>query len=93
MISANSHLTPDRSHMMLSLDELQADVLILGTGGAGMLAAFHVTTAKPGARIVIAVKGLIGQSDCTRMVRGGYNCFYPAIFSFILGWSADRTDC
>src|SRR5437879_3316433 len=58
---------------MLPLDELQADVLILGAGGAGMLAALHVTTANPRARIVIAVKGLLGQSGCTRMVQGGYN--------------------
>ena len=43
--------------MMLPIDDLQADVLILG---AGMLAALHVTTANPTARIVIAVKGVIG---------------------------------
>src|SRR3954465_9971735 len=59
---------------MLPIDDLTADVLILGAGGAGMLAALHVTTANPRARIVIAVKGLIGQSGCTRMVQGGYNC-------------------
>src|SRR3954471_14530449 len=59
---------------MLPIDELSCDVLILGAGGAGMLAALHVTTANPAARIVIAVKGLIGQSGCTRMVQGGYNC-------------------
>src|SRR6476659_8968186 len=59
---------------MLPIDELTADVLILGAGGAGMLAALHVTTANPKARIVIVVKGLVGQSGCTRMVQGGYNC-------------------
>jgi succinate dehydrogenase/fumarate reductase flavoprotein subunit len=59
--------------MMLPIDELSCDVLILGAGGAGMLAALHVTSANPAARIVIAVKGLIGQSGCTRMVQGGYN--------------------
>jgi succinate dehydrogenase/fumarate reductase flavoprotein subunit len=58
----------------LPIDELSCDVLILGAGGAGMLAALHITTATPSARIVIAVKGLIGQSGCTRMVQGGYNC-------------------
>src|SRR5438128_7008811 len=67
---------------MLPLDELQADVLILGAGGAGMLAALHVTTANPRARIVIAVKGLIGQSGCTRMVQGGYNCVLNSADSF-----------
>jgi succinate dehydrogenase / fumarate reductase flavoprotein subunit/fumarate reductase flavoprotein subunit len=67
---------------MLPIDDLTADVLILGAGGAGMLAALHVTTANPRARIVIAVKGLIGQSGCTRMVQGGYNCVLNSADSF-----------
>src|SRR5882757_5254611 len=67
---------------MLPIDDLTADVLILGAGGAGMLAALHVTTANPAARIVIAVKGLIGQSGCTRMVQGGYNCVLNSADSF-----------
>jgi succinate dehydrogenase / fumarate reductase flavoprotein subunit/fumarate reductase flavoprotein subunit len=67
---------------MLPIDELSCDVLILGAGGAGMLAALHVTTANPKARIVIAVKGLVGQSGCTRMVQGGYNCVLNAADSF-----------
>jgi len=67
---------------LLPIDELQCDVLILGAGGAGMLAALHVTTANPTARIVIAVKGLIGQSGCTRMVQGGYNCVLSPADSF-----------
>jgi succinate dehydrogenase / fumarate reductase flavoprotein subunit/fumarate reductase flavoprotein subunit len=68
--------------MMLPIDDLSCDVLILGAGGAGMLAALHVTTANPRARIVIAVKGLVGQSGCTRMVQGGYNCVLNAADSF-----------
>ena len=67
---------------LLPLDDLSCDVLILGAGGAGMLAALHVTTANPTARIVIAVKGLIGQSGCTRMVQGGYNCVLNSADSF-----------
>jgi succinate dehydrogenase / fumarate reductase flavoprotein subunit/fumarate reductase flavoprotein subunit len=67
---------------MLPLDDLSCDVLILGAGGAGMLAALHVTTANPRARIVIAVKGLVGQSGCTRMVQGGYNCVLNPADSF-----------
>src|SRR6476659_10197735 len=74
----HSHRRPP----LLPLDELQTDVLILGAGGAGMLAALHVTTANPRARIVIAVKGLIGQSGCTRMVQGGYNCVLNSADSF-----------
>ncbi|HEX4413170.1 MAG TPA: FAD-binding protein [Lacipirellulaceae bacterium] len=67
---------------MLPLDEISCDVLILGAGGAGMLAALHVTNANPKTRIVIAVKGLIGQSGCTRMVQGGYNCVLNSADSF-----------
>src|SRR5918999_1252295 len=71
-----------RRSPLLPLDELQCDVLILGAGGAGMLAALHVTTANPTARIVIAVKGLLGQSGCTRMVQGGYNWVLNSADSF-----------
>jgi succinate dehydrogenase / fumarate reductase flavoprotein subunit/fumarate reductase flavoprotein subunit len=67
---------------MLPIESLSCDVLILGAGGAGMLAALHITTANPGARIVIAVKGLLGQSGCTRMVQGGYNCVLNPADSF-----------
>ena len=67
---------------MLPIDDLSCDVLILGAGGAGMLAALHVTTANPATRIVIAVKGLLGQSGCTRMVQGGYNCVLNPADSF-----------
>jgi succinate dehydrogenase / fumarate reductase flavoprotein subunit/fumarate reductase flavoprotein subunit len=67
---------------MLPIDNLSCDVLILGAGGAGMLAALHVTAGNPRASIVIAVKGLLGQSGCTRMVQGGYNCVLNAADSF-----------
>ncbi len=50
------------------------DILILGTGGAGMFAALHAQQSAPeGTKITIAVKGLIGKCGCTRMVQGGYN--------------------
>ena len=38
-----------------------------------MLAALHARRANQHLRIVVAAKGLIGQSGCTRMVQGGYN--------------------
>ncbi|MEA2711701.1 MAG: fumarate reductase flavoprotein subunit, partial [Phycisphaerales bacterium] len=59
---------------MLPLDEISCDILILGAGGAGMLCALHATETNPSTKIVIVVKGLLGQSGCTRMVQGGYNC-------------------
>jgi len=49
------------------------DVLILGSGGAGLFAALHAHQANPALSIVVAVKGLLGKCGCTRMVQGGYN--------------------
>src|SRR6266568_6670650 len=57
----------------LPLEHLDADILILGAGGAGLLAAVHAHEAGRKLRIVVVVKGLLGQSGCTRMVQGGYN--------------------
>jgi succinate dehydrogenase / fumarate reductase flavoprotein subunit/fumarate reductase flavoprotein subunit len=53
--------------------DVSCDVLILGSGGAGLLAALHAARTNPRLRIVLASKGLIGKSGCTRMVQGGYN--------------------
>lgn len=55
------------------MDEIDADILIIGAGGAGLLAALHAQEVSRKLKIVIAVKGLLGQSGCTRMVQGGYN--------------------
>ena len=56
------------------IDRHDTDILILGTGGAGLFAALHAQqTAPEGTRITVAVKGLIGKCGCTRMVQGGYN--------------------
>jgi fumarate reductase flavoprotein subunit len=52
---------------------LDTDVLILGSGGAGLFAALHAHKAAPQLSITVAVKGLLGKCGCTRMVQGGYN--------------------
>ncbi len=49
------------------------DILILGSGGAGLFAALHACQTDPDLKVTLAVKGLIGKSGCTRMVQGGYN--------------------
>ncbi|HIL17106.1 MAG TPA: FAD-dependent oxidoreductase [Deltaproteobacteria bacterium] len=54
-------------------ETLKTDVLILGSGGAGLCAALHLADAKSSHSVTIAVKGLFGKSGCTRMVQGGYN--------------------
>ena len=48
----------------------QTDILILGSGGAGLFAALHAAQANADLDITIAVKGLLGKCGCTRMVQG-----------------------
>jgi fumarate reductase flavoprotein subunit len=55
------------------LERNDADILIIGSGGAGLLAALHAHKANPELKISVAVKGLMGKCGCTRMVQGGYN--------------------
>jgi fumarate reductase flavoprotein subunit len=52
---------------------IKTDILILGSGGAGLFAALHAHQRNPDLSITVAVKGLLGKSGCTRMVQGGYN--------------------
>ena len=57
-----------------SIETHDTDILILGSGGAGLFAALHALQSAPeGTKVTMAVKGLIGKSGCTRMVQGGYN--------------------
>ncbi|MDB3953446.1 FAD-binding protein [Alphaproteobacteria bacterium] len=58
---------------MEKIERLQTDILVLGSGGAGLFAALHAHNANPDLDITVAVKGLLGKCGCTRMVQGGYN--------------------
>ncbi len=58
---------------MNAFDVVSTDILILGSGGAGLFAALHAHDADPSLDITVAVKGLLGKCGCTRMVQGGYN--------------------
>ncbi|WP_206931232.1 L-aspartate oxidase [Roseococcus thiosulfatophilus] len=69
---------------MTHIERRSTDILILGSGGAGLLAALHAKSANPELRVTVAVKGLLGKSGCTRMVQGGYNVALAA------GDSAER---
>ncbi|KGJ07102.1 fumarate reductase flavoprotein subunit [Paracoccus versutus] len=60
--------------LKFDIERDDTDILILGSGGAGLFAALHAQqSAPPGTRITLAVKGLVGKCGCTRMVQGGYN--------------------
>lgn len=58
---------------MSDVRRIVTDILILGSGGAGLFAALHAHAAAPELAITVAVKGLLGKCGCTRMVQGGYN--------------------
>src|SRR3990172_8340266 len=55
------------------MKRIKTDILILGSGGAGLFAALHAHQRDPQLSITVAVKGLLGKCGCTRMVQGGYN--------------------
>ena len=57
----------------MNITTLETDILILGSGGAGLFAALHAHQTNSNLHITIAVKGLLGKCGCTRMVQGGYN--------------------
>src|SRR5438876_8495050 len=57
----------------MDVERLKTDILILGSGGAGLFAALHALKANPDLDVTVASKGLLGKCGCTRMVQGGYN--------------------
>ena len=57
----------------MAIGRIRTDILILGSGGAGLFAALHAHAADPALDIIVATKGLLGKCGCTRMVQGGYN--------------------
>ncbi|MBY0335675.1 MAG: FAD-binding protein, partial [Acetobacteraceae bacterium] len=58
---------------MTAIERRRTDILVLGSGGAGLLGALHARQGNPSLTVTVAVKGLLGKSGCTRMVQGGYN--------------------
>ena len=54
-------------------ENITTDILILGTGGAGLMAALHAHWRDPEQQVLLVSKGMLGKSGCTRMVQGGYN--------------------
>lgn len=54
-------------------ETLRTDILILGMGAAGQLAALYAYDANPDLKITIVTKALKGKGGCSRMVQGGLN--------------------
>jgi succinate dehydrogenase / fumarate reductase flavoprotein subunit/fumarate reductase flavoprotein subunit len=55
-----------------SPEELDLDLVVVGSGAAGLMAVRHAAQADPGLRIALVSKGLPGRSGCSVMVMG-YN--------------------
>ncbi len=55
------------------MEELTLDLVVLGSGGAGLMACVRALTVYPDLRVGLVTKGLVGKSGCTRMVQGGFN--------------------
>jgi succinate dehydrogenase flavoprotein subunit len=55
------------------MDIIKADILIIGMGAAGQLAALYAYDANPDLKILITTKALRGKGGCSRMVQGGFN--------------------
>ena len=45
----------------MAMHRHRTDVLILGSGGAGLLAALHTKRVAPDLDVTVAVKGLLGE--------------------------------
>src|SRR5580765_7994894 len=57
----------------MTVDRVQADLLIVGMGAAAQMAALYVHDARPDLNILIVTKALKGKGGCSRMVQGGFN--------------------
>jgi succinate dehydrogenase / fumarate reductase flavoprotein subunit/fumarate reductase flavoprotein subunit len=51
---------------------LDLDVVVVGSGAAGLMAVRHALLADPGLRVALVSKGLLGRSGCSVMAMG-YN--------------------
>jgi len=49
-------------------ETLTTDILVLGTGGAGLMASLHAFWTNASLDITLVSKGMLGKSGCTRMV-------------------------
>ncbi len=52
---------------------IATDILIIGSGGAGLTATLHAYDSNPRLKIVLVGRGLLGKGGCSRLVQGGLN--------------------
>lgn len=51
-------------------ERLVVDVVVVGSGAAGLMAVRHATDADPDLRVALISKGLVGRSGCSVMAQG-----------------------
>jgi succinate dehydrogenase/fumarate reductase flavoprotein subunit len=79
LVSDGTHVALFRLIQILHQGETMAgekfttDILIIGMGAAGQLAALYAYDANPNLNITIVTKALKGKGGCSRMVQGGLN--------------------
>ncbi len=59
------------------IDRLEADVVVVGAGLAGMMAAIEAKRRKPECRVVLLDKGTAGSSGQSVFAAGVFNVFFP----------------
>lgn len=59
--------------MLREVRKIKKDILIIGMGAAGQLAALYAYDTNPDLDIIIVTKALKGKGGCSRMVQGGFN--------------------
>jgi succinate dehydrogenase / fumarate reductase flavoprotein subunit/fumarate reductase flavoprotein subunit len=59
-------------------EHLSTDLAVIGSGGAGLLAALTAARAAPGLKITLISKGAVGRSGCTIMTQGFNAALDPA---------------
>jgi len=57
---------------LASPERLAVDVVVVGSGGAGLMAVRHACATDPALRVALVSKGLVGRSGCSVMAQG-YN--------------------
>ncbi len=55
------------------IDKIKVDILVIGMGAAGQIAALNAHDVNPDLNILIVTKALKGKGGCSRMVQGGFN--------------------
>ena len=66
------------TRLPVAIETVEADVAIVGSGAAGLMAAIHALKVDPRLRVVMVSKGIVARSGCSVMVQGYNAAIDPA---------------